>query len=384
MPAITDATTWTTSSISQRMVQPPVPFRLALTRGTSPTQSTDRALYWGVQFERQDSATDPNSSYVPNDTIKSLTKYFPTYHTDWKNPIAVANEGTADTAENGILDADRFNNNLFSLENVKVSYNSVTNIADVTNLEAWTYVRNGSISTDTSAYTRALTVDDLTDPGVRAVAKFSVYLQGGFDGTRIFNADTARLTNKAIVEEMNYSARGYSSGPTVTAYTKALSLMNDTTEVDIQLLALPGIRHRYVTDTALRVTENRFDALYLFDIEERDTTNTLVTSDSQVISVAFTATDFASRGVNSSFGAAYFPDVTLRDQFNRSVVRVPPTVAVLGAFSKNDAVAYPWFAPAGFTRGALDTINIASSRRRKRSVRQSLASSMAARFMLPP
>jgi phage tail sheath protein FI len=357
MPAITDATTWTTSSISQRMVQPPVPFRLALTRGTSPTQSTDRALYWGVQFERQDSATDPNSSYVPNDTIKSLTKYFPTYHTDWKNPIAVANEGTADTAENGILDADRFNNNLFSLENVKVSYNSVTNIADVTNLEAWTYVRNGSISTDTSAYTRALTVDDLTDPGVRAVAKFSVYLQGGFDGTRIFNADTARLTNKAIVEEMNYSARGYSSGPTVTAYTKALSLMNDTTEVDIQLLALPGIRHRYVTDTALRVTENRFDALYLFDIEERDTTNTLVTSDSQVISVAFTATDFASRGVNSSFGAAYFPDVTLRDQFNRSVVRVPPTVAVLGAFSKNDAVAYPWFAPAGFTRGALDTTN---------------------------
>ena len=357
MPAVSDPTTWSLSNISQRIVQPPVPFRTVLTRGTSPTQSTDRALYWGVQFERQESATDPNSSYVPNDTIKSLSKYFATYHAEWMNPIAFGNEGAADTAQNAILDADRFNNNAFSLENIKVVYNTTSNLADVTNLDSWVYVRNGSIPTDSITHTRALTVDDLTDPGVKAVAKFTVYLQGGFDGTRIFNADTAQLTNKAIVEEMNFTSRGFSSGPTVTAFTKALTLMNDTTEVDIQLLALPGIRHRFVTDTALRVTENRFDALYLFDVEERDTNNSLVTSDSQVISVGFTATDFASRGVNSSFGAAYFPDVTLRDQFNRSVVRVPPTVAVLGAFSKNDAVAYPWFAPAGFTRGALDTTN---------------------------
>ena len=357
LPAITDATTWSLSSISQRTVQPPVPFRLSLTRGTAPTQSTDRSLYWGVQFERQESAVDPNSSYVPNETIRSLSKYFATYHTEWMNPVVSANEGASDSAQNGIVDADRFNNNAFSLENIKVVYNTTSNIADVTNLDSWRYVRNGIIPTDSTAHTRALSVSDLLDPGVKAVAKFTVYLQGGFDGTRIFNPDTAQLTNKAIVEEMNFTSRGFSSGPTVTAYTKALSLMNDTSEVDIQILALPGIRHRFVTDTALRVTENRFDALFLFDIEERDTNNSLVTTDSQVISVGFTATDFASRGVNSSFGASYFPDVTLRDQFNRSVVRVPPTVAVLGAFSKNDAVAYPWFAPAGFARGALDTTN---------------------------
>ena len=34
---------------------------------------------------------------------------------------------------------------------------------------------------------------------------------------------------------------------------------------------------------------------------------------------------------------------------------VPPSVAVLGAMSLNDAVAHPWFAPAGFARGALAT-----------------------------
>jgi hypothetical protein len=357
MPSFSDSSTWSISNPVQRMIQPPVPFRLTLTRGTSPTQSTDKALYWGVQFERQESATDPNASYVPTETIKSFSKYFGTYHTDWMNPVVSGNEGAVDTSQNGIVDADRFNNNAFSLENIKVVYNTTSNLADVTNLDSWLYVRNGSIPVDGTALTRALTVEDLTDPSVRVVAKFTVYMQGGFDGTRIFNADTSQLTNKAIVEEMNYTARGFSSGPTVTAYTKALSLMNDTSEVDIQLLTLPGIRHRFVTDTALRVTEDRFDALYLFDVEERDTNNALVTNDNQVISVGFTATDFASRGVNSSFGAAYFPDVTLRDQFNRSTVRVPPTVAVLGAFSKNDAVAYPWFAPAGFTRGALDTTN---------------------------
>ena len=34
----------------------------------------------------------------------------------------------------------------------------------------------------------------------------------------------------------------------------------------------------------------------------------------------------------------------------------PPSVVVLGAFGLNDSLAYPWFAPAGFTRGALSTV----------------------------
>lgn len=357
MPSFTDAAGYSTSNLFYNLVQPPVPFRLALTRGVSPTQTTDKALYWGVQFERMESATDPNSSYVPNESIKSFAKYFPTFHTEWQNPLVSGNEGTPDTAADGILDADRFNNNAFSLENIRVVYNAVSGLADSTLVDQWAYVRAGGISTNVSALTRALTVSDLADPSNRALAKFTVFMQGGFDGVRIFNEDTAQLTNKAIVEEMNYTSRGFSSGPTVSAYTKALELMADTTEVDIQLLSLPGIRHRYVTDTAIRTTEERFDAMLIFDIEERDINNALVTSDSQRTSVNFTATNFAARGLNSSFAAAYFPDVTLRDSFNREVVRVPPSVAVLGAFSKNDAVAYPWFAPAGFTRGALDTTN---------------------------
>jgi phage tail sheath protein FI len=44
------------------------------------------------------------------------------------------------------------------------------------------------------------------------------------------------------------------------------------------------------------------------------------------------------------------------DPTTRTNVLCPPSVAVLGAFALNDAVAHPWFAPAGFTRGALKRV----------------------------
>ena len=52
--------------------------------------------------------------------------------------------------------------------------------------------------------------------------------------------------------------------------------------------------------------------------------------------------------------------LVLTDIFTGKTRKVPPTVAVLGAFSKNDAVGFPWNAPAGFTRGALETTERAS------------------------
>ena len=42
--------------------------------------------------------------------------------------------------------------------------------------------------------------------------------------------------------------------------------MKNTTNVDIQLLAIPGIRAPIVTDEAIRATEERFDALYIMNL----------------------------------------------------------------------------------------------------------------------
>ena len=43
-------------------------------------------------------------------------------------------------------------------------------------------------------------------------------------------------------------------------------------------------------------------------------------------------------------------------QLSQTNVQCPPSVAVLGAFALNDSLAHPWFAPAGFSRGALKSV----------------------------
>lgn len=338
---------------ASRVVQPPVPFRQNLVVGAVGNQRVDKGLYWGVQFERKISATEPNASTEPDRIIPGFTAYFPNFHTEWQNVVVEANEGVADSDANGILDADRFNNNLFTLENIKIARDSTTDLADVRNLVSWSYVRAGGIATAGSF--RALKVSDLSDSSVRSVAKFSGFIHGGFDGVRLFDEETANLTNQAIQEEMDNTNRGVSDGATVVAYQKALETVADNTQVDIQLLAIPGIRHPVITDEAIAKTEQRFDAMYIMDIQNYDVSNNLVTGSSQDLSVRFTANQFSSRGTNSSFAAAYWPDAILRDEINGTIRQVPASVPVLGAFGLNDAVAFPWFAPAGFTRGALPT-----------------------------
>jgi hypothetical protein len=65
---------------------------------------------------------------------------------------------------------------------------------------------------------------------------------------------------------------------------------------------------------------------------------------------------FESRALDNNYVATYFPDVIIEDPINRASVNVPASIAAVGALAYNDAVAYPWFAPAGFNRGALDNV----------------------------
>ena len=348
-----------------RTVQLPVPFRENISRGVLGSQTSDKALYWGVQFERK---IDPFETYavsVQDQTLTSFTSYFPDYSTEYQHMAVCDNEGTLPTIENGIIDADKFNNNAFSLMNIKCSYTSipggisgVDTTPDTNTLYNWSYVRNGTFTNDTTdtGY-RHLEITDLADNSVRVLAKFNFFLQGGFDGVNIFNYDESYLTNKAIDEELLISARGEQTGSVLTSYNAALDLLSDATELDMQLFVMPGIRNTVVTDRALQIAENRFDALYLMDMESYDVDNVLVTSPAQNISITNTVNNHRDRGINSSFGATYFPDVKMYDNLGASQVirQVPASVAALGAFSYNDRVSYPWFAPAGFARGSLPT-----------------------------
>ena len=346
-------TGYTVANPFQKTVQIPVPLRENLVRGESPNTVADKGLYWGVQFERKINALQPNASTIRETSVESFAAYFPDFQQDSVNFVVMDNEGVLDTAANGILDADRFNNNGFSLENVEIVINSTTGLADTTQVVDWSYVRNGAITPTVT--TRALTVADLSDPSTRQLAKFNLFIQGGFDGVNIFNYDERYLTNKAINEELDYTSRLLQLGPTVIAYNTALDLIADATEIDVQAFIVPGIRNPVITDRALQIAEGRFDAIYIMDIEKYDTVNLLITSSNQVESVRYTALNFRDRGINSSFGACYFPDVIMQDGISNTLREVPSSVVALGAYSFNDSVAFPWFAPAGFARGALAT-----------------------------
>ena len=323
--------------------QPPVPLKRKITTGTGNSIRTVTNAHWGVQFEVNDSIAEPNKNEYQNYSVTSLTKYFPKYHTTWENPWL----GDSTTA-------DAFNYNKFSLEQIQVYTTSL----DLPDSKLWTsasYTRNPATTADASK--RYLKPADLSDSTTRRFSKFTFFLQGGFDGVNLFNDDLADLTNNAAKRESDYTTTQFGPlGPTSAAYRKAIDILGEKADVDIQLLAIPGIRTATVVDYAIDSVENRFDALYLIDIESVNDSSIVITGSSDQVSVALTSTKLSDRGLDSSFAAAYFPDVVITDPTTKTNMVVPPSVAVLGAFSLNDKLAYPWFAPAGFSRGALEDV----------------------------
>ena len=342
------------SMVVNRAVEMPVPMRKNITAGSGTKITANPVYYWGVQFEHITSLSTVNAASMKNNSIKSLAKYFPTFSTVNVNVVAGDNTGVVDTATLGIIDADRFCNNFFSLENIQV----VTGSDGIADSQQWvnaTYVRNGNISIDDTAKTRAFKITDLNTSN-RKFAKFSFFLQGGFDGTNMFDRDESELTNAAVKADFDFSTtRGGAIGPNVSTWRKSIDIMKNTTVVDVKLLALPGLRHPIVADYATQATEDRFDALYIMDIEEFDQDGNFILSGSQLPSVLNTATEFSNRAINSSFAASYYPDVVVTDPNTLTNVVVPPSVVVIGAMALNDSIGYPWFAPAGFARGSLST-----------------------------
>ena len=247
---------------------------------------------------------------------------------------------------------------MFSLEHIQVVTGS-TGKANVLEWDEAVYVRNGVIAPSAANKTRAFSTIDLVETTNRQYAKFTLFMQGGFNGVNIFDKDEFNITNNAASSDMIYgNGRLFNNGPNVKAYTKAIDIMKNTTNVDIQLLAIPGLRHPIITDYATIATEERFDALYIMDVEQYNEDGVAaedeVRLDTQITSVSNTIQSFRDRAIDSSFVAAYFPDVNYSTPGGNNVL-VPPSVLVLGAMALNDAVGHPWFAPAGFTRGALPT-----------------------------
>ncbi len=344
----------------------PLPMRNHLVQGVGLKKKLNASLCWGIQWELQDNAKDLNASNKVDESLASFTKYFPRFHDTWRNVSVGNNDGAADDGT-VVLDCDAFNNNKFTLENIQVSTGS-TDRPLANRWGAAVYRRDASLAstlTDTDSTSYPQDVTRFLDPSKdfnhlpsRKYLKFTVFAQGGFDGLSIFDKEKSALTDIAARREYSdESGQGGVVGPTIAAYRKAIDVIEEKADVDIQLLAIPGIRHNAVSDYAIDAVEDRFDAMYIMDIEEKDNENAFMTgSNVQLPSVTYTVNNHESRNLDSSFAAAYYPDVVITDPVTKTNVQCPPSVAVLGAFALNDAIAHPWYAPAGFSRGALSSV----------------------------
>ena len=344
-------------------VQPPMPMRKNLKVSTAPTSNTD--LYWGVQLDLTNNVALLNKGRKLNNTIHSYTKYFPNFRTGKFNALTGSNAGAATDSTHGVIDSDLFNYNGFSLENIELTYDTSADIAvtaplDGTHdgLSSWQYIRSASaapIPTRPGNKRRGFDpAKDLDNQTLRNLFKFTTVLQGGFDGLNIFNEDAAKMNNLSARDEMANTNRGLENGSTVAGHRKAISIMENTADVDIKLLAIPGIRHAAITDEAIEAVKNRFDALYIMDIENYDNVNALVTSSLQQHSVKNTVNAFKNRALDTSFSTCYYPDVMYDAGDGEGEKQLPASVGALGAYSLNDRIGFEWFAPAGLSRGIVE------------------------------
>ena len=165
--------------------------------------------------------------------------------------------------------------------------------------------------------------------------KFTLVPAGGFDGWNKFR-DPAFTTSNMDTSN-------------VVAIKEAILTMANPEEVDINLLAVPGINYSDNEDVvkyALSMVEDRADTLYIMDSPRLSDDTAKGDPEDAVIYLQDT-------GIDSNYAATYWPWIQINDENTNKFVYVPPTVEVVANIAFTDNKAYPWFAPAGIGRGSL-------------------------------
>ncbi len=170
--------------------------------------------------------------------------------------------------------------------------------------------------------------------------KFAIPLQGGHDGVP-YNRNKNIGADISATNVFGFDCSTANSAGTL-AYNKALNVLSNPDEYDINLIVTPGIiskLHGNITTKAIQVCENRGDCFYIMDTAQiNDSISTAVAS----------VTNF-----DTNYAATYYPWVKIQDSVTKKVLWVPPSVVVPGVISNNDKLSYEWFAPAGLNRGGI-------------------------------
>ena len=177
--------------------------------------------------------------------------------------------------------------------------------------------------------------------------RFTMPVWGGCDGLDIMEQEPFRNTGLSGQSSLTHYA--YNS------IKRAVDSVADPEVVECNLMAMPGITNPGLTEHMINACENRADALAIIDLQNDYVPSTEGTDSeaNRLPSVSSAVSSLQDRGLNSSYGCAYFPWVQIRDQDQNSLLWAPPSIVALGTMSSSQRKTEVWFAPAGFTRGGL-------------------------------
>jgi hypothetical protein len=194
---------------------------------------------------------------------------------------------------------------------------------------------------------------DALRPLTEIVKGFHVPLVGGTDGTNIREANP--FNNNVINGKNTSNSYAYAS------IDRAIELVSDAEQIEHNLAAMPGITNTSLTTKLVRACEARGDSLAIIDLpgvyvppseDKCDNFAARIQTTPEKASAAL-----VRRQLNSSYGAAYYPWVKVRDEISSRDVWVPPSVVALGVMAFTEERDAVWFAPAGFNRGGLNSGN---------------------------
>ena len=380
----------------------------------SPSESVDFNLHWGLMSTRVKNIDNPNYSTEHNHLLENYTKFLSASSVVWSKDLADSHNNNKFSLSKVVVKTPVIDNvitrtvaaikgtvnDIFKdavyIRNADVGstlYNSADHTisflaANGANDPLSDENADGEAQSIRMSLAKILAEDPVKFNKLSICAKFTAPFYGGFDGLNITDSDSFYMTDRAASIEQpggKASDSGFASALSATtnavlqggeeennviaSYLNAINLMTDEMVVNHNVLTIPNIRDPFVTDHAKLRCESFGKALFVMDIPQHDASGSRVFVNEKGVSSARpdvdeTASKFDLREVNSSYTASYFPDVKILDfsddeaaaVASRRMIKVPPSVVALGALAKTDSVSQPWFAPAGFSRGSLETI----------------------------
>jgi len=284
--------------------------------------------YFGIQTNKTDlTATTPTGSMI------FIDQFDPSYY-DICRPMPFGPNGNLSSFSNTGQNLER--GFVFSLDNV------------VSASTGWYYQSGSHVKNEAYTSATANSFRSLLEAGID---KFTVPVHGGFDGLDISEREPFRNSqwNDTSTSRTSYS---------LATLQRSIKAVSDPERVVTNLITVPGVWRKQVTDDVISTCENRGDALALIDIEDAGTPpategTALSTPEQRRPSVTGSVTKLRAREINSSYACTYFPWVHIVDPGTGATIEMPPSVAALGTFASSQARTELWFAPAGFVRGGL-------------------------------